>query len=249
MSGPPVLLIPGWGGSAYLFSRNIPDLAAAGLHVLALDLLGHGGSDKPGDRVRYSIAAHATSIVELMDSLAIRACALVGQSFGGRVAAEVAFGRPERVSRLALIGSVGFGRVSLDVSLRAFSAMMPPRLAPWLTRRSLFRATLRATDSRWRPPDDDAMSEFFAPAAEPAFARALLFTLRQMDRRPLDATRLRALPMPVLLIVGERDRIVRPPAISSPLGAWVREHVVVIPDAGHLTNFETPAPVNAALIE
>src|SRR6266704_6680 len=46
-SSPPIVLVHGWGCSAYVFRRNMPALAAAGFRAIAVDLKGHGLSDKP----------------------------------------------------------------------------------------------------------------------------------------------------------------------------------------------------------
>lgn len=68
---------------------------------LVVDFLGYGYSDKP-EGFGYSVEDHAETIVELLDSLALDDCRLVGHSMGGTVATLVAAGRPDIVSALII---------------------------------------------------------------------------------------------------------------------------------------------------
>jgi pimeloyl-ACP methyl ester carboxylesterase len=73
-------------------------LLDAGFRVLALDFRGFG--DTPAPTQAYS---NVEDVLALLDEYGIEQAALVGASFGGRVAGEVAARRPERVSTLALV--------------------------------------------------------------------------------------------------------------------------------------------------
>jgi pimeloyl-ACP methyl ester carboxylesterase len=99
---PPVVLLPGTG----LTARDWDDVAGALAQTRtthAVDLRGHGGSDRPGT---YSIALMAADVRGLLDALAAQDRSarvdLVGHSLGGLVACLVAAGRPDRVRRLVL---------------------------------------------------------------------------------------------------------------------------------------------------
>ena len=105
--GPPLLLIHGIGDSSRTWEQIIPLLAREHL-VIAPDLLGHGGSDKP--RADYSVAAYANGMRDLLAVLDIDKVTLVGHSLGGGVAMQFAYQYPERVERLALVSSGGLGR-------------------------------------------------------------------------------------------------------------------------------------------
>ncbi|MBC7679415.1 MAG: alpha/beta fold hydrolase, partial [Pseudorhodobacter sp.] len=80
---------------------------AATHHVLAPDLLSHGGSAKP--RGDYSLGAHACGIRDLLAALGHDRITLVGHSLGGGIAMQFAYQFPERVERLALVGAGGLG--------------------------------------------------------------------------------------------------------------------------------------------
>ncbi len=77
-------------------------LAAAGLHVVTLDLLGHGRSDRPADPLVYSMTAFGEQVIALLDHLGAEQAVVGGTSLGANVSLEVAAMAPERVRGLLL---------------------------------------------------------------------------------------------------------------------------------------------------
>ena len=77
-------------------------LAAEGLHVVTLDLLGHGRSDRPADPHAYSMQAFAEQVVALLDHLGAPQAVIGGTSLGANVSLEVAVLAPERVRGLII---------------------------------------------------------------------------------------------------------------------------------------------------
>lgn len=75
-------------------------LAADGAHVVTLDLLGHGRSDRPDDPLLYSMSAFAEQVVALLDHLGIEQAVVGGTSLGANVSLETAVLAPERVRGL-----------------------------------------------------------------------------------------------------------------------------------------------------
>src|SRR3954469_2488784 len=65
-------------------------LAASGAHVVPLDLLGHGRSDRPDDPLLYSMTAFGEQVIALLDELEIDAAVIGGTSLGANVSLEVA---------------------------------------------------------------------------------------------------------------------------------------------------------------
>ena len=78
------------------------------MHVLAVDLLGHGRSDKPS--VGYSLGLFADHLDELLDTLSVPAATVVGHSLGGAIAMALGYAHPDRVQRLVLVSAGGLGR-------------------------------------------------------------------------------------------------------------------------------------------
>jgi pimeloyl-ACP methyl ester carboxylesterase len=100
---PAVVLVHGAGNDHSVWNHQARHLAHHGFAVIAPDLPGHGRS---GGAPLASIEALADWLVALLDALGLRQAALVGHSMGSLVVLHAAAGHPERVTRLALIGSV-----------------------------------------------------------------------------------------------------------------------------------------------
>jgi pimeloyl-ACP methyl ester carboxylesterase len=75
-------------------------LAAEGLHVVTVDLLGHGRSDRPADPLAYSVTAFAEQVIALLDHLDAAQAVVGGTSIGANIALETAVLAPERVRGL-----------------------------------------------------------------------------------------------------------------------------------------------------
>ena len=106
-AGEPILLIHGLAGSSRTWDDVIPELAER-YDVIAPDLLGHGESAKPiGD---YSLGAFASGLRDFLSVLGVASVTIVGHSFGGGVAMQLAYQHPHVVDRLVLVGSGGLGR-------------------------------------------------------------------------------------------------------------------------------------------
>ena len=104
-SKPPIILIHGYTASVYVWKTTAPMLAGNGFHVIAVDLLGFGYSEKPS-WFDYSIQAQARMISRFMNRLGIGRATVVGNSYGGAVALNLTLDYPERVEKLVLVDSV-----------------------------------------------------------------------------------------------------------------------------------------------
>jgi pimeloyl-ACP methyl ester carboxylesterase len=106
-TGQKILLIHGLAGSSKTWDDVIP-LVTPYADVIAVDLLGHGESAKPtGD---YSLGAFASGLRDFLSILGVESVTIVGHSFGGGVAMQLAYQHPHLVDRLVLVGSGGLGR-------------------------------------------------------------------------------------------------------------------------------------------
>lgn len=113
-AGRPVILLHDFASSRKSFAPMV-DLLSTRFQVIAMDLLGHGGSCRsPRD---LSIAAQARALGEVMLDLDLEGAAVVGHSLGGSVALRLAQALPERISRLVLI-SAGVYYPTLPLLLR-----------------------------------------------------------------------------------------------------------------------------------
>lgn len=250
-AGPAVLLLAGWGGSAYLYRHNLLALAAAGdpagLRVIAADLPGQGLSDKPRDPKCYTIPALADAVLALLDALGIREVRLVGQSLAGGIALHLALTHPERISRLALIAPVGLGRVhGAELGGRFLPAAMGRLLAP-LARRTVFKVALRLASGGLARPSERDVDEYHAPTRDPEFVPSLFALLRGVEWRPLAPAELARLELPVLVVWGTRDRVIDFRGLEERARAIPDVQLLRVNGAGHVPNEEAPAMVNPML--
>jgi 2-hydroxy-6-oxonona-2,4-dienedioate hydrolase len=96
---PLLLLLHGTGGHAEAYSRN---LAAHGehFHTVAIDMIGHGWSDKPASG--YEIANYGAHVLAVLGALGREKAHVSGESLGGWVAAWLALHYPDKIDRLVL---------------------------------------------------------------------------------------------------------------------------------------------------
>jgi pimeloyl-ACP methyl ester carboxylesterase len=253
-SGPALLLIHGIAGSSRTWRDVIPRLTDR-FTVIAPDLMGHGQSEKPvGD---YSLGAFASGIRDLLEVLSIDRATVVGQSFGGGVALQLAYQHPERCERLVLVDSGGLGRevswllrlMTLPASEYVMPVIFPGFVRDWGD--DLFRTI---NDRGIRLGRVSEMWSAYASLAEAenrqAFARTIKSvidpggqTVSAMDRLYL------ASPMPTLIIWGDRDVIIPVSHAYAAHQAMPGSQLVIIEGVGHFPQIEAPEQLVDALID
>jgi len=129
-----VLCLHGFLDLAWGFAPIAPALAAAGLHVVAPDLRGHGDSERVGAGGYYHFLDYVFDVADLADALARDRLVVAGHSMGGSIAAYYAGAFPARVARLVVMEGVG-------VPVEPY-ARFPERTAEWID--SVRRARTRA---------------------------------------------------------------------------------------------------------
>ncbi len=102
----PLVLIHGLGARATNWNPVIPELAANGYHVYALDLLGYGDSPKPADG-DYTLAGEEKIVLGFLQAMNLPTADVAGWSMGGWVAMKVALDRPQLVRRLIVYDTAG----------------------------------------------------------------------------------------------------------------------------------------------
>ena len=246
--GEAVVMLPGWGCSAYAFRKNIGALAGHGGRVVAVELKGQGGSDKPVGKGEYAVESLTRHAIEVLDALEVERATLVGLSLGGLIATRVALEAPGRVKRLALLDPVGFGRVRL-VGLAQLFPAATGAILPKVAGRWAFGLALRGAYGSLGKPTARDVDEYFAPARDPAFVQTLWALLHEVDWRLLTADELRRLTMPLLVIFGRQDRLVSPRDAERLTRQAPDGRVMFIEGAGHASPEEAPDQVNAALTQ
>lgn len=151
---PPVLMMHGEPTWSYLYRHMIVPVAAAGLRVLAPDLIGFGKSDKPAAKSDYSYAGHVAWMRHWLEALDLRDITLVCQDWGSLIGLRLAAELPDRFTRVLLSNGglpVGTGATKAFRRWRAFARHSPlfpiGRIVQAATRRRLSPAEIAAYDA------------------------------------------------------------------------------------------------------
>lgn len=255
--GSTVLLLHGFADSVNTWRGVMPDLARRH-HVVAADLPGFGDSGEPAtDR---PLLEHYADVVDaLLDETAGGdPVAVVGNSMGGAVALTYALRRPERVSRLALVGCAGLGdgvpawwrlvmgeTLPLRLLLLSAKFAFPSGLIEQATAGVYTRLVFHRADGV-----DAASIAGFARHYRTRQAVERLFRLGRLVVDELDqGLRLRApeLRAPMLLVWGRNDRLVPVAHAVSLHAAMPQSRLCVLERCGHCPQVERPQDFLAAV--
>ena len=243
----PVVFLPGWGCPVWDFHRTMPAVADAGFRAIAIDLRGHGLSDMPTDPARYRTDAMVAQVVDVLDAIGVRRAALAGHSMGGALAVHVAIRMPDRVRALALFAPIGFGNARAADLGRMLSPAWTIPLSRLLLRRPAIAAGLLTLYGNKRLVDRRNVDEYWAPSQFDGFVPAMRALLHEFRWTRFADEEIAGITLPGLLVRGSRDPIVLRPWTPRSLPVGWRE--LVLDGVGHLPHDESPAVVNAALIE
>ncbi|MCY4360760.1 MAG: alpha/beta fold hydrolase [Gammaproteobacteria bacterium] len=178
---------------------------------------------------------------DVLSGLGIDSTLLIGHSFGGMLAAELAAHKPERISRLVLIAPIGLWHKDSPYTVADWTAKDAEGLAAVLfhnTASELVKAALT-------PPDD----EDEAAEGLVQFLWTLGCTAKVIWPIPDKGLnkRIHRISAPALVIWGENDALI-PPAYASIFGASINQaEVCMIPDCGHVPPLEQLDALNSAV--
>lgn len=237
-SGFPVLMLHGSGPgvSAWANWRLVMPSLAERARVIAPDMAGFGYTERRPD-IRYDMDTWVAQAVGMLDALGIERADLVGNSFGGGLALQVAIRHPQRIRRLVLMGSVGV-RFDITPALDAVWGYTPSIE----TMRGLL--DLFAYD-RSLANDELAKLRYEAsirPGFQESFA-AMFPAPRQrwVDAMASNASDIKALPHETLVIHGREDQVI-PLDTSLTLAQWIPSaQLHVYGKCGHWTQIEHAA--------
>jgi abhydrolase domain-containing protein 6 len=248
-TAPVVLFVHGWGCSSYTFYRNLPVIADAGFRAVAIDLKGHGLSDKPLGWREYTVDSLVDHLRDVLDALELERSVLAGHSLGGSLIYHFAARYPDRVRSLALLSPVGLTGVPL---LALYKAVTPRWSNPILRRvksRALVKIALRRVyghRGHFSPRD---VEEFFAPFQFAEYAPAIRELLHSYDWSAAKSHHLPAIHLPAVGLWGDADHLMPEDGMDVYPPLLPRIVLRAIAGAGHLIPQETPDEVNAALLE
>lgn len=250
-------------------SSNWTDLAGmlgARVRSLALDLPGFGATEPPAG-FDFSRQAHAHVVLRFLDELGAGPVHLLGNSFGGALAIEIAALRPDLVSTLTLISPAvpDFRPNPRRLSDQRIVWSLLPLVGPRLRRR------LAAVGARERaerlirlcfaepeavPPHrvNEAVEEFRERARLPWASTALDRTTGSLVRSWLVPRSrslrllLRQVRAPALVVWGAEDRVISARRAVPTAKALDRARLLVLPNTGHVAHMERPGAVARAVV-
>lgn len=238
----PLVLVHGWLMSHYYF-RSIIDALEKDREVIALDLPGHGESDRPrpGD-FAYDLPAFANVVDEVMDRLGVARADVLGASMGGGTALTLAARHPERVERLILVAGAVYPPPVLPVDAKL--ALLPgvgSLLFKHAFGRREFERGARFLSVRDANSIDDEWVDYFWARFNRAGARDASYACLQMlctlSQNNGDPGRVRA---PTLLVWGDEDRMVPLSSGKRLARAIAGARLEIIPACGHMPHVERP---------
>ena len=236
--GEPLLLLHGYTDTSRSWTQVAPYLLRH--RLLIPDQRGHGGSDAPA--CCYSASAFADDARLFLDAMKVEQAAVAGHSLGSMVAMTLAAEHPERLTRLALIGS---------------TALVPVKRGDWLwTNAHALEAPLdpRSDFLRlWHPANQPTpIDRAFADAAMAEILAIPLHVWRGVMRELADvpagrhAADIRA---PVLILSGGKDPLFPAEHHSALVKAFPHAEARIFPDLGHNLSWERPAETGPVLAD
>lgn len=239
---PPLILLHGTGGHAECYSRN---LLAHGEHfdTYAIDLIGHGYSDKPS--FPYEIDVYVEHVRAVIDTLGFNQIRLSGESLGGWVAARFALKYPERVTQIVL-NTTGGATMNLEVMQRIKTLTMAAVATPtWDT----VKARLEWLMADPATVTDDLIACRQAIYQAPGMLEAMphILCLQEPDirvRNNLTDDEWRAIKAPTLVLWTDKD-----PTAAVEVGERITSLIpnsefALMIGCGHWPQFEDPETFN-----
>lgn len=262
--GIPIVLIHGFGASAYHWRYNIPELSKR-YKVYAIDLLGFGWSEKA--LVDYDAVIWRDEIVDFLKEIVKEPAVVVGNSLGGFTALLTAEALPEQVIGVALLNSAGqFGNPIDETIEPEKSTFQTTVLKPvkdifqrvvlgflfWQAKQpARIESVLKSVYKNTTNVDDYLVDSIIKPATDPnageVYYRLMTRFMSNQRKYTLDSV-LSNLSCPLLLLWGDLDPWVGPAKAISIKEFYPNTSVVNL-QAGHCPHDEVPELVNKGLID
>ena len=245
-SGNPVIMLHGSGpgvSATANWQHNIGALSQR-FRVLAPDIVGFGATKRPDDIV-YSLRTWTDHVWAFLDAHDIEKTAIVGNSLGGRIALQMATDRPDRITKMVLMGAPGVG-MTLTEGLAALRAYQPSHDAMRDLLRNYF-----AVDPAMIT-DDLVAIRYEASIADGAYEayRAMFFDPRHAGSElGITEDEVRAITTPALLVHGREDKVVPMQVSVTMLGLLPNADLHVFSACGHWTQIERADEFSALIFD
>jgi pimeloyl-ACP methyl ester carboxylesterase len=241
---PPVVLIHGFQASLRWWDGVTPALAREH-RVIRIDLLGHGGSEKPRDG--YGMEEQGDLVAQAMEELGIERAAVVGHSMGGQVAVALTQRHRERVDRLMIISTATENRFNKNRFTQKLATF--PVIGHAISRATPDSAIRKQVDLAFADGTDvpDLLYDDPKRATYNSFSGSRKASRAYRDEKPLDE-RLAGSKIRLHVVFGEDDELVDSKAAKE----WLSvpgARVAVLPGRGHTPFVERPGRLAGIIAE
>ena len=240
-NGLPVVLIHGWASSGRMWASTMRE-ALSEYRCFALDLPGHGRSDKP-PKEWYSVPAFGHALAGFAQRVGVESPAIIGHSMGATIALQVVSSQSMAVRSLVLVNPVISGRVGL---LQWWPE--PPEAGPlWRVARRMWPVVTRvAQQISGRTfgllPEYVIRNQADLASTTADSAMGSLHAVAMADIRPS----LPAIRIPALVVIGDQDHVVPPMEGIQAARILPQAKLVRLP-CGHHPHDEAPTAYQEAL--
>jgi 3-oxoadipate enol-lactonase len=245
--GFPIVFVHGFTGNSRNWALTVPALRDE-FRTISVDLRGHGLSEKPANEDEYALEVMASDVYQLLQSLDVTECVLVGHSMGGMVSQLLVLDHPEAVRALVLVDTAAEVPKSLLYDERRKQRAGLIEIARDQGMKAVFDEQLRITPIhpalKANPRYIDIWREQFLMTSREAYIAGA----NGMASRRSVVDDLARVVVPTLVICGEKDEPFLDPSRQMH-EAIPGSELVIIPGAGHGPQMETPAEFNRVLTQ
>ncbi len=225
-----ILLAHGLGGMAERWARVIP-LLSKKYHVIALDLIGFGYSDKPS--IDYTPENFTKFIFDFLDALGINRTCMIGSSLGGQIAMESAIYQSSIIEKLVLVSPSGMMKNSTPtLDAYTMAALYPSQEGA--------RIAFEMMSGTPNKVDQQVVDSFIERMSQPNAKMAFMSTILGLKNSPLIKDKLSKISMPTLIVWGSEDTMI-PIAYANDFVSSIRNcQFVAMKGCGHTPHVEEP---------
>lgn len=257
--GPVIVFVHGMPTNSWLWRKIIPQLSAAGIRVIAPDLLGFGASDKPTDLHQYTLEKQASRLLALLAHLNIQRWTQVGHDLGGPWTWEVVDRATSKIERLIILNTSAYRRgfnppMMVKIMNTPIGKIMLGAMASQTFGPAMVGILFRMFTANSAIMDKDAVEGYWRPMHEGTTVPFRQFVgnfpnlYAQFDRYQ---AAFRRLNVPVLVIWGKKDDVLNGDQLVPQFAADLRipaTNIHLIEDAHHFLPEEKAPEIATRII-
>lgn len=249
-NGPIIVLIHGFGSWLDSLQRLHQSLVGAGFRVIAIDMVGAGASTRSLNPAHYTTASQARMVLDVLQSMGVDRISLIGHSYGGRVALQMAVFAPERIIDIVALAPEVRALTRPPISKILTIPVVGYALAFWSTAPRLMRLGLASVSVRKDWLTAERVSSYVAPLR----VRSHLVAQITQASAPKDGDmpvplHYRHITVPVHLIWGENDSVFSPTDGLALVDQMQNCSIAIIPKCGHIPHEEAFSETWALILQ